>query len=211
MRELVKHLAGKAGLLVSFIVPSNLPLLCRAAMSYFYTGYLQRHFARWGRGSAIVFRSSRLKGLRYVEVGERTVIGRNVCLTAWDYYKGLHYTPRIVIGSNCHIGAGAHITSIRGITIGDNLLTGTNVLISDNAHGASERGLLETPPEDRPLYSKGEVKIGCNVWLGNNVCILSGVTVGDGVIVAANSVVTKSVPDYTVIAGTPARIMKRIN
>lgn len=211
MRKLVKHVAEGLGAFFSFIVPSKLPLLCQAAMSYFYTGYLRRRFAKWGQGSVIVFKASHLNGLRYVQVGERTEIDKNVSLTAWDYYKGLRYKPRIVIGDNCHIGAGAHVTSICGIIIGDNLLTGTNVLITDNAHGASEHELLEVHPKSRPLYSKGEVRIGRNVWLGNNVCILPGVTIGDGVIVAANSVVTKSVPDYTVVAGAPARIVKRIN
>jgi len=52
------------------------------------------------------------------------------------------------------------------------------------------------------------VVIGNNVWLGNNVCILAGVTIGDGAIVAANSVVTKDVPAYSLVAGVPAVIKK---
>lgn len=199
------------GILCSFIFPSKLPVLFRAVMAYFYTGYLRRRFAAWGSKSVIAFKASHLNGLECVRVGDQTEIDKNVCLTAWKHHGTFQYAPRIVIGNNCHIGAGAHITSVNGITIGDNLLTGTNILITDNAHGASERGLLDVHPEHRPLFSKGKVEIGHNVWLGNNVCILPGVTVGNGVIVAANSVVTKSVPDYVVVAGTPARIVKLIN
>lgn len=211
MKTWIKYIANGMGILCSFIFPSDLPVLFRAVMAYFYTGYLKRRFAIWGHKSIIAFKAANLSGLEYIQVGEQTEIDKNVCLTAWKHYRTFQYAPQIVIGNNCHIGAGAHITSIHGITIGDNLLTGTNILITDNAHGASERELLDVHPEHRPLYSKGKVEIGHNVWLGNNVCILPGVTVGNGVIVAANSVVTKSVPDYTVVAGVPAQIVKRIN
>ena len=210
MKTLIKHIARGMGFLWSWLWPVKLSVLCRAVMSYGYTGYLQRRFASFGEGSTILYKAINLNGLEYVHVGSHTEIDPNVCLTAWDCYRGTRYTPRIVIGDHCHIGANAHLTSVSGITIGDNLLTGTNVLITDNAHGASELAWLGVHPEERPLCSKGEVVIGNNVWLGNNVCVLPGVTIGDGAIVGANSVVTKNVPDHAVVAGTPARIVKQI-
>ena len=90
------------------------------------------------------------------------------------------------------------------ISIGDYVLTGTNVFISDNSHGYTDSHSLHEPTTTRPIVSKGKVKIGNNVWIGNNVCIMAGVTIGDGVIIGANSVVTKDVPAYTVVAGVPA-------
>ena len=59
--------------------------------------------------------------------------------------------------------------------------------------------------------SKGEVVIGNNVWIGDKATILAGVTVGDNVIVGANSVVTKDIPSNTMVAGVPARIINSIN
>ena len=211
MKTWIKHIAGWIGYLWSFLWPSGFSILLRATLSYCYTGYLRRRFAGWGKGSVIMYKAKNLVGLRCVHVGNATEIDQDVRLTAWEHHGGHEYAPRIVIGDHCHLGAGAHVTSVRGITIGNNLLTGTNVLITDNAHGASERRWLDVHPESRPLYSKGEVAIGDNVWLGNNVCILPGTVIGNGVIVGANSVVTGVVPDYVVVAGSPARIVKHLN
>jgi len=63
-------------------------------------------------------------------------------------------------------------------------------------------------PADRDLYIKGPVHIGNNVWMGDRVCILSGVTIGDGAVIAANAVVTKYVPAYSVVGGVPAKVLK---
>ena len=118
--------------------------------------------------------------------------------------------PEIRIGDNCHIGAMSHITSCNSIIIGKKLLTGTNVLITDNSHGSSKMESLMLHPQKRKLVSKGGVVIGDNVWLGNNVCIMPGVTIGDGVIVGANSVVTKDLPSFSVAVGAPAKVIKQI-
>ena len=152
----------------------------------------------------------RLEGLKYISVGDKTLIDSGVQLTAWDSHNGNRYTPSIVIGDGCAIRENAHITAINSITIGNNLLTGTNVLITDNSHGMATHEQMKLPPTQRPLYSKGPVVIGNNVWLGNNVCVMSGVTIGDGAIIGANSVVTHDVPAYAVAAGIPAKVVKQL-
>ncbi|MBQ5454589.1 MAG: acyltransferase, partial [Prevotella sp.] len=96
------------------------------------------------------------------------------------------------------------------ITIGNHLLTGTNVLITDNSHGATDYASLVVPPIERTVVSHGPVKIGNNVWLGNNVCVLPNVTIGDGAVVGANSVVTHDIPPYAIVAGIPAKIVKQV-
>ena len=94
------------------------------------------------------------------------------------------------------------------MTIGDSLLTGKWVTITDNSHGETDKATLEMRPQERPITSKGPVIIGNNVWIGDKATILPGVTVGDGAVIAANAVVTKDVPAYSVVGGNPARVIR---
>lgn len=73
-----------------------------------------------------------------------------------------------------------------------------------------KKKLLGIAPNKRPLYCKGPVIIGNNVWIGEKASIMPGVTIGDGVIIAANSVVTKDIPSYSLAAGIPAKIIKSV-
>lgn len=151
------------------------------------------------------------RGCEYMLIGGGTGIGRYSVLECWDKYKNLTFHPQLTIGRNCWIGEFTHITCINKITIGDGLLTGRFVLISDNNHGSSfSEEEQRMRPQDRPLSSKGPITIGNNVWIGDKATILGGVKIGDGSIIAANTVVTKDVPAYSVVAGIPARIIKQI-
>ena len=85
------------------------------------------------------------------------------------------------------------------------------VYISDNSHGDTSIDSILLPPVQRQMIVKGPVVIEDNVWIGERVCILSGVTIGKGAIVAANSVVTHDVPPYSVVGGVPAKLIKVIN
>ena len=129
-------------------------------------------------------------------------------LTAWDNQDGRKYTPEIRIGKNCNFGDFIHITAINKIQIGDNLLTGRWVTITDNSHGDTQLESLKTAPIKREWVSKGPVIIGNNVWIGDKATILPGVTIGDGAIIGANSVVTSDIPSYCVAGGNPAKIIK---
>ena len=184
--------------------------IIRALSTLFYTALHRHRFAQWGKGSHICWKAMRLVGLQYISIGCRTAIAPGVQLTAWDSHNGNRYSPSITIGNNCAIRENSHITAINSITIGDNLLTGTNVLITDNSHGQSTREHMCIPYYERPMYSKGPVVIGNNVWLGNNVCVMPGVTIGDGAIIGANSVVTHDIPAYSVAAGIPAKVVKQL-
>lgn len=210
IKEIFKSIAEVIGGVWSYLYPPQLSVAAHAFSSHAYTAYLRRHFHHIGKGTAIAYPLAGLKGSRHISLGQNTDIARGLMLTAFEL-PGSKKPGKITIGNHCTIGANSHITAIAGITIGDNLLTGSNVLITDNAHGSSDAAMLDIPPNDRPLVSKGEVIIGNNVWLGKNVCVLPGVTIGDGVIVGANSVVTRSLPPHVVAAGIPARPIKKIN
>lgn len=164
-----------------------------------------RAFRKVGR-RVYIRRSFFLLGGDCITLGDNVSFGRNCVLTAWKEYRGEKLTPQIFIGSDCHFGEYNHITSTNSITIGTGLLTGRWVTITDNSHGTTDYETLKIPPVERKIYSKGAVRIGNNVWIGDKATILPGVTIGDGVVVAANAVVTKNVPAYCVVAGNPAVI-----
>lgn len=146
-----------------------------------------------------------------IHIGEGTVFRENCVLGCRKHYGTQSFNPEIVVGSNCDIGAYSHITAIKRIAIGDGLLAGRYVFIGDNSHGGLSLEEASLPPAKRELKSKGEIVIGNNVWLGDKVTILGGVTIGDNVIIAANSVVTHSIPSNSLAAGAPAKIVKTLN
>ena len=207
MNKLIKNIFETLGAILSFL-PLNTPLLLRAMRSHLYTGFIKRRFANFGKNSLIASPAEFITGAQYISIGDNAKINRGVLLTA--YPGPLTENPRLTIGNNCRIGVNSHISAALSITIGDNLLTGPNVLVTDNAHGSSSRSNMDIHPQERPLSSKGAVKIGNNVWIGTNACIMPGVKIGNGATIAANSVVTHDIPDYAVAAGIPAKIIKQL-
>lgn len=175
-----------------------------------YSGYVSRKFCYFGKNTILDYDQVLIRGEKYIKIGADCYIGKGGQITATDTYCGERWTPEIIIGNNCKIGTYSHISAIKGIYIGDNVLTGKSILITDNAHGRSERAMLDIPPKLRPLSSVGPVRIGDNVWIGDKASIMPGVTIGKGSIVAANSVVTRDVPPYCVVGGVPAKVMKQV-
>lgn len=108
----------------------------------------------------------------------------------------------ITIGKNVFINSGCHFQDHGGITIGDGTLIGHNVVLATLNHNMD--------PNNRKDMFPAPIVIGKNVWIGSNATIVPGVSVGDGSIIAAGAVVTKDVPENTVVGGVPANIIKRI-
>lgn len=175
-----------------------------------YTGYRMGRFKHFGKTSRIRPIFDVLLGEEYISIGEECYIGRHVQLTASDSFQDQSFSPKIIIGDNCSIGDYSHVTAINEIRLGNNVRMGKNILITDNAHGASDWNLMETAPNKRPLYSKGPVIIDDNVWIGAKSSIMPGVHIGKCAIVGAGSVVTKDVPPYAIVGGNPAKILKMI-
>lgn len=120
---------------------------------------------------------------------------------------------RLQIGKNCEIGDYVHIVAHDSVKLGDNVLIASKVFISDTSHGnytGQNQDGPNTRPNDRPLHTK-PVVIESNVWLGDNVVVLPGVTIGSGSIIGANSVVSKDVPKNTISVGVPAKVIKEYN
>lgn len=173
---------------------------------------IRRLFKQIGKGTSFQ-KISFLKGPQYISIGNHCFFEQFLYLTAWDYFHSKNneqnFKPTISIGSNCYFGAFNHITAINRIEIGNNLLTGKFVTITDNSHGETNFETLQIEPINRPLHSKGPVIIGNNVWIGDKATILPNVSIGDGAIIAANAVVTKDVPAHSIAAGNPAKIIKK--
>jgi acetyltransferase-like isoleucine patch superfamily enzyme len=176
---------------------------------WIYSYWILFGFAAYGRNT-IIYRLQAYTGGKYIRIGNNCSIGRNTTLTAWDRHNNSVFNPSIIIGDNVSIGAGAHISCINNIEIGDNVLIGKLVTLVDNSHGKINEEEINSPPHERQLFSSGPIIIENSVWIGDKVSILSGVTIGKNSIVGANSVVTKNVPKNCVVAGTPAKVIRTL-
>lgn len=202
------HLFRFVGFLLYLLFPAKLLHIIRYVRNIIYSAYLFSSFKKIGKQSLFNYPLRLLKGPRYISIGDNVVIGKYTVLTAWANYGNDHFNPQIIINDGCSIGEESHITAINKIFIGKNVLTGRRVLITDNSHGESLKALLDIPPLERPLYSKGPVYIDDNVWIGEKASIMPGVSIGKGAIIAANSVVTKNVPAYCIVGGSPAKVIR---
>jgi len=134
---------------------------------------------------------------------KRSVRLGNDCLIR----KGTSISGRsIILGNNVRLGYGSHIFGGDDIIqIGNDVMIAPNVVIAGGYHGTDRSGV---PMVFQKGVSKGPIIIGNDIWLGANSVILSNITIGEGVIVGAGSVVTEDIPDFAVVAGNPARIIK---
>lgn len=151
-----------------------------------------------------------LRGKKYMKVSKGFTTGVGCRLEAYP----INGEKTLFFGNNIQMNDYVHITAMESIIIGDNVLIASKVYISDCSHGSyagdENDSNPDTIPSSRPLSSK-RVIIKDNVWLGEFVSVLPGVTIGKGTIVGANSVVSKSLPDYVIAVGIPARPIKKYN
>ena len=169
--------------------------------------WLSNGFASFGKKSRIAKGVTLCWGAN-ICIGNKSFIGQYSSLTVWVEESDKEH-PEMIIGDGVSIGAFNHITCTNRIVIGDGVLTGKFVTVTDNSHGYTDYDSLHIKPNDRYVVSKGPVVIGNNVWIGDKATILPGVTIGDGAVIAANAVVTKDVPAYSVAAGNPSRIIRK--
>lgn len=145
---------------------------------------------------------------KLMRFGNNVTIGKNVVIELYKQYRTQKFDPVFKVGDNSSFGDDGHITCVNKIIIGNNVVIGRKVFITDNSHGKSDRNNLELNPFQRLLETKGPVIIEDYAWIGEMVCIMPGVTIGKGSIIGANAVVTKNIPPYCVAAGNPAHIVK---
>jgi acetyltransferase-like isoleucine patch superfamily enzyme len=157
-----------------------------------------------GRNS-YVYLPRRVNGRGRISIGSNTTVSPHAWIEAIHEYLGVQHNPSIRIGDNVYVGGYCCIQSALEIEIQDDCVLSEYVYIADQAHGnMPDRGSLM----NQPLEVKGKVVIGKGTFLGYRASVLPGVVLGQYCVVGANSVVTKSFPAYTMIAGCPARQVK---
>lgn len=148
---------------------------------------------------------------KYIEIGNNFSAISRFRIEAFDKFKNQTFTPNIKIGNNVIFNTDIHIGCINSIEIGNNCLFASRIYITDHHHGDTSTSSIKKIPSERPLISKGKVKIEKNVWVGEGVTIMPGITIGENSIIGANAVVTKSIPKNSVAVGIPAKVIKTIN
>jgi acetyltransferase-like isoleucine patch superfamily enzyme len=155
-----------------------------------------------------------IRGVKRISFGRGIYANRDLWLEAVTKYLDQEFFPAITIEDNVSFSDGVHITSIQRIVIKRNVMMGSRIFISDHNHGiyrGENQSLPAEPPVKRQLGGGGPVEIGENVWVGDNVAILGPAIIGKSAIIAANSVVRGDVPENTIVAGAPAKIIKQFN
>ena len=166
-----------------------------------------RRFHRFGRGSLIAFPPTVLFGEGRISIGERTTVGPHASLSAgMPSQVGVGGSPVITIGDRCVLGKGIGVVGHERVELGDDIWTGHYVYVTDQNHGYEDLDL----PIGTQLWANAPVSIGAGSWLGHGSVVLPGSRIGRHVVVAAGAVVAGlEVPDRSVVAGVPARVVRR--
>lgn len=164
-------------------------------------------FARFGRRSLIVEPYGILSPHR-IEIGDNVLIHRGAMFSVVEEYRGRRHEPRLRIGDGCNIGPGIWFSCVGEIELGDHNLLGHNILIADSYHEYEDP---DTAIMYQPMAPPEPVLIEPGCIIGPHAAILAGVTIGRNSFVAANTVVTRSVPPNSVVVGNPGRTVRRFD
>jgi serine acetyltransferase len=163
-------------------------------------------FGRIGEGTRLAFPLGTVFGEPWIHLGDHCVIGEQVTLTA-GMMPGLDLGPRPVLrlGNGVVLGRGSHVVASAPVEFGDDVYCGPYVYVTSDNHSYDDTAV----PVGKQWPRTAPVLIGTGSWLGSGCVILPGARLGRNVVVAAGAVVRGEVPDYAVVAGAPARIVRR--
>lgn len=148
----------------------------------------------------------RLGGEKFIEIGDRVFVGSGAWIETMVDHGEQANEVVISIGSGTTMSGNCTITAVRKVEIGRNVLIARNVHISDHFHAFEDRGI---PVKEQGISRVAAVIIRDGAWLGHGAVICPGVTIGKNAVIGANAVVREDVPDFSVAAGVPARIIRR--
>ncbi len=167
----------------------------------------------FGRCDMSIFPDARLGGVDSMQIGKGFTAGRGLWLEAITDYEaaGQMFSPQLIIGDRVSVGEYVHIGCNHRIVIGDDVLMGSKIYITDHNHGVycgADADSPGIPPRDRKLTTGKSVEIGDRCWIGEFVTILPGVTIGEGCIIGSHTTVTHNIPANSIAVGSPARVIK---
>ena len=158
----------------------------------------------------------RISGQKYMTIGDNFSIGKGgwiECVNEYAAYGKIQkFNPMLIIGDNVCIGEYVHIGCNHRIIIGNDVLMGSKIYITDHNHGVYSGEMQDSqdiPPVKRRLTEGESVVIGDRCWIGEFVTILPGVTIGEGCIIGSHSTVTHDIQANSIAVGSPARVIKK--
>ncbi len=176
------------------------------------TSALKHSFGHRGRGVVIDY-TVNVQGSRFISIGDGSWVQRCAHLSVpLIEMKAPPVGTPLKIGKRVQIGGRCFFAAVNSVDIEDDALFGPNVYLADHTHAF---GNPEVSIRDQGIGAPGSIRIGKGSWIGINAVIIAiegkEIEIGDGAIVSANSVVTRSVPPRTMAAGVPARVIKRFD
>ncbi len=183
-------------------LPDLAAYLCAKVRSAAWRPYL-RHVGRGFHVGA----GAQLQGTDRITIGNDFVAGPQLWIEAVKRFRDDVFDPSIEIGDDVTCSQGVHIAATTRVTIRDGVMFGSHVHVTDHGHGTYRGNTQDdpdVPPRHRRLSNGRAVVIERNVWLGDGVVVLPGVTIGAGCIVGANSVVSRDLPPGVIAVGAPA-------
>lgn len=169
-----------------------------------FTTLLASSFFSIGKKTTII-PPFRFNNLSLVQLGNHVTIHQNCWIQVVKSKNNLK-GPNIIIKDHVEIGMNATISAAKLIVIEEYVFTAPNVYISDHGHDYKDINLQIAQQGIRKI---AEVRIGPDVWIGQNAVILPGVSIGKHSVIGANAVVNRNIPDYCVAAGVPAKVILR--
>lgn len=160
----------------------------------------------------------RIHGAERIHLGDDVELGPGSLLLAMDGYPAPHRPPpsgarpaqtfsgRIVIGDRVTATGSLTVAAHQEVVIEDDVMFASNINITDGLHGFVN---ATEPYKDQPIFRIAPIRVGRGSWIGQNVVVLPGVTIGELTIIGANSVVTRSIPARSIAMGSPARVIKQ--
>lgn len=184
----------------------------RKVFRHFHKKRFAKSFAQLDRTSGFgtdgCGKECSIVGPEHMYIGPECAFGSNTEFVCLNSHFDQQLSPRLTIGKHVRMTSKCRITCAGNITIGNDVLFAPEVFVTDHNHGMNPT--VEGGYSKQPLVVK-DVFIGDGTWCGQRVCILPGVTIGKHCIIGAGSIVTHSIPDYSMAVGNPAKVIKQWN